>query len=467
MHTTEDAFCAQTLCWMDRHRMLQKGDTVLAALSGGADSMALLCVLEAERERLGVRLRAVHVNHGLRGAQADADAAFVRAQCAARGVPLDEQRLSPPACPGEEWARNERYACFARLAQAHGAKVATAHTGSDNAETVLFRLARGSAARGAAGIPPVRGPYIRPLLWALRGEVEAYLARHGVPFVTDATNETDVYARNRVRHAVLPALECVHPGAARNLMRFAAEMTLLADELDARAAALLCAARLPEAPGLPAALPPAYDAALLRAAPAPVRRAALARLIAAAAPLQKTELTALADALLEQGAGALQLSEGALLRLRQGRLTVERAAPPRNEHNAWTAPFAPGLLCAPGGAVWEVRTFNYEKIMNSEKNVRKHLNFCADYDMILDNACFRTRRPGDRFRPAGRGVTKPLKKWFSEQKVPVQARELLPVLADGETVLWAAGLGFSECAACGEHTKTAVEIVPRQTEAIE
>lgn len=153
---------------------------------------------------MGLRLRAAHVNHGLRGAAADGDAAFVRAQCAARGVPLDETLLSPPQNAGEEWGRQERYAFFARLAQAHGAKVATAHTCSDNAETVLFNLARGSAARGAAGIPPVRGPYVRPLLWAQRADVLAYLARCGVPHVTDATNDTDAYARNRIRHGVLP-----------------------------------------------------------------------------------------------------------------------------------------------------------------------------------------------------------------------------------------------------------------------
>ena len=142
----------------------------------------------------------------------------------------DETLLSPPQNAGEEWGRQERYAFFARLAQAHGAKVATARACSDNAETVLFNLARGSAARGAAGIPPVRGPYVRPLLWAPRADASlAYLARCGVPHVTDATDDTDAYARNRIRHGVLPALERAHPGAARSVTRFAAEMSAVAD----------------------------------------------------------------------------------------------------------------------------------------------------------------------------------------------------------------------------------------------
>ena len=183
-----DEFEARAGAYISQHQMLQKGDTVIVALSGGADSMALFHFLFSVQNVWGLRLRAAHVNHGLRGAAADGDAAFVRAQCAARGVPLDETLLSPPENAGEEWGRQERYAFFARLAQAHGAKVATAHTCSDNAETVLFNLARGSAARGAAGIPPVRGPYVRPLLWAQRADVLAYLARCGVPHVTDATN---------------------------------------------------------------------------------------------------------------------------------------------------------------------------------------------------------------------------------------------------------------------------------------
>ena len=169
-----DEFEARAGAYISQHQMLQKGDTVIVALSGGADSMALFHFLFSVQNVWGLRLRAAHVNHGLRGAAADGDAAFVRAQCAARGVPLDETLLSPPENAGEEWGRQERYAFFARLAQAHGAKVATAHTCSDNAETVLFNLARGSAARGAAGIPPVRGPYVRPLLWAQRADVLAY-----------------------------------------------------------------------------------------------------------------------------------------------------------------------------------------------------------------------------------------------------------------------------------------------------
>lgn len=444
--------------------MLQKGDTVIAALSGGADSMALFRFLLSWREKLGIRLRAAHVNHGLRGADADADAGFVRCQCAACGVPLDETKLTPPKHAGEAWGREQRYLFFARLARLHGAKVATAHTANDNAETVLFRLARGSSVRGAAGIPPVRDVYIRPLLWAQRAQIEAYLAGCGAAYVTDATNETDLYARNRIRHGALPVLESAHPGAVQNLARFAGEMGELAAYLDAQAHALLARAMLSQPDYLPPGMAPGYDAAVLAASPPPVRRAALASLITHVLP-QKAELASEAERVLCSGGGTVQLSETLVFRVAQGRASVE--APPDAlpwTQTAWSCPFLPGVHDAPGGMQLVVRLLNYEKNVNSGKDAENHLKFCADYDKIGQSVCFRTRRCGDLFRPAGRGVTKPLKKWLSEQKLPSAARGMLPVLAAQSRILWAPGFGFAEGLRADGQTKTAVTIEMRQME---
>lgn len=121
-----------------------------------------------------------------------------------------------------------------------------------------------------------------------------------------------------------------------------------------------------------------------------------------------------------------------------------------------------GVHEAPGGLCLVVRLLNYEKTVNSGKDSENHLKFCADYDRIQQDVCFRTRRTGDMFCPAGRGVTKPLKKWLSEQKLPPAARGLLPVLAAGSRILWAPGFGFAEGLEAGEQTKTAVTIELRQ-----
>ncbi len=216
-----DEFEARAGAYISQHQMLQKGDTVIVALSGGADSMALFHFLFSVQNVWGLRLRAAHVNHGLRGAAADGDAAFVRAQCAARGVPLDETLLSPPQNAGEEWGRQERYAFFARLAQAHGAKVATAHTCSDNAETVLLNLIRGTGLTGLSGIAPVRGIFVRPLLDTPRQEIEDYLAGRGIPHVEDRTNTDPAHTRNRIRHEVLPLLRQLNPRVEEALVQTA------------------------------------------------------------------------------------------------------------------------------------------------------------------------------------------------------------------------------------------------------
>lgn len=459
-------FDTRTAEYIRQHHMLQKGDTVIVALSGGADSMALFHFLLSWREKLGITVRAAHVNHGLRGADADADAGFVRRQCADHGILLDETKLTPPKRADEAWGREQRYLFFARLARRYGAKVATAHTANDNAETVLFRLARGSSVRGAAGIPPVRDIYIRPLLWAQRAQIEAYLAGCGAVYVTDVTNKTDLYARNRIRHGVLPALENAHPGAVQNLVRFAGEMSELAEYLDAQADALLARALLPHPDFLPPELAPAYDAAILAAAPPPVRRAALASLIAHIS-LQKTELVADADRVLCRGCGAVQLSDTCTFRVTQGKVSI--AGPPdalTETQTAWKCSFSPGVHAAPGGMCLVVRMLNYEKNVNSAKDAENHLKFCADYDRIQQGVCFRTRQPGDVFCPAGRGVTKPLKKWLSEKKLPIAVRGMLPVLAIGSKILWAPGFGFAEGLPAGEWTKTAVTIEMRQMEEI-
>lgn len=429
-----------------RYGMLKPGDTVIAALSGGADSMALFHFLFTRKEELGIALEAAHVNHGLR-AGADGDEAFVRQVCRRWGVPLHVRRLSPPAAgAGEAWARAGRYAFFEGLAAEKDAKVATAHTADDQAETVLLNLCRGAGVQGAAGIPPVRGPFIRPLLGVTRAQVAAYLEQNGVPHVEDETNASDDYARNRVRHTVLPALEAVHPGAAAALARFADAQRDAADYLNARAAALLDGARL--APGV-------WRAAPLRQAPPAVGRAAVRLAIAAAgAAPEKAALTGRAYRMLLDGRGAVDLG-AAVLRCTGSQL---RAEPAEGYVQAqWTVPFGPGRFAVPGG-VLTVALCPPQACKKLAKDHKKGLNFAADYDKIYLNTQFRTRRAGDTFAPAGRGVHKPLRKWYSQEGVPPVLRATAPVLARGSRVLWAAPFGFCEGAGVSGHTKTAVVI---------
>ncbi len=456
-----DEFEAQTLNYMRRYEMLQTGDTVIAALSGGADSVALFRVLAAAAPRLGICLRAAHVNHGMRGAQADADEAFVRDLCRKLEIALDVEHLAAPQKASEEWAREKRYSFFERISAEHSAKIVTAHTANDNAETVLFRLARGTAVRGAAGIPPVRGVFCRPILWAERKDVLAYLERCGQNYVTDQTNETDAYARNRIRHGALPSLAAAHEGAVRNIAHFAAEMADVNAFLDSQAQSLLKQAEAK--PKLPsAAAVQRYDAQMIAQAPCAVQKAALRMLIAQAAVQQKTSLVPNAQKLLYQKNGVLPLGKGVCLAVRQGLLGIEREAAKSAE--PWEHPMKSGYFQAPDGLFYKVSLINYEKNMNYAKDARKHLNFYADYAKMQGYPIFRTRKAKDRYRPMGRGISKTLKDFFTEQKVPQQIRDKVPVLAAGHEILWIAGFGFAQGYAPDDATKIAVTIQPQQTE---
>ena len=204
----------QVQAFLQEQQMVQAGDTICCALSGGADSVCLLRCLLKLAEPLHLTITAVHVNHQLRGAESERDAAFCEALCTRWNVPLHMVRCDVNAYAEQHRASIEtaaracRYAAFSAIPANH---IATAHTASDNLETMLHRLIRGSGLRGLAGIPAVRERYIRPLLIVTRAEVEAYLQTLGQDYVTDSTNETDAYTRNQIRHQLIPILKQLNP----------------------------------------------------------------------------------------------------------------------------------------------------------------------------------------------------------------------------------------------------------------
>jgi tRNA(Ile)-lysidine synthase len=205
----------KVLAAIEKYGMLKAGDTAVVGLSGGADSCALLLALLALKERLGITVTACHINHNLRGAESDGDELFVRRLCEERGVPLtvfsvDVHGSAQKHESTEETARKLRYEKFAELCK-NGERFATAHTASDNAETVLMNMIRGTGTKGLAGIPPLRDMFIRPVIFCTREDTEKYCRENGIEFVTDSTNLSDDYTRNRIRHKLIPLLEEFNP----------------------------------------------------------------------------------------------------------------------------------------------------------------------------------------------------------------------------------------------------------------
>ena len=228
-----DLMAGRVLACCQKWDMLPQGETVLCAVSGGRDSMALLHLLSALAEEGGFRVAAAHFNHRLRPT-AGRDEAFVRDWCREHDVPLTcgagdvKGFAAREGLSVEDAARKLRYAFLETAAADMGAaRIATAHHREDNAETVLLHLLRGSGLQGLGGIAPVRGKIIRPLLEIGRAEIDAYVTRHGLPFVEDESNRDTRFTRNRLRLEVLPLLEDIAPGCGG---RIAAAAELLRDE---------------------------------------------------------------------------------------------------------------------------------------------------------------------------------------------------------------------------------------------
>ncbi len=437
-----------------------EGDFVVRlaiGVSGGADSMALLRCMLRLAPRYGLCVSACHINHGMRGAHADADEAFVRAQCAALGVPLTVHRVPANEVPegaSEAWARSVRYAYFDTLIAEQGALLATAHTQNDQAETLLFRLARGTGVHGAAGIRARRGAYIRPFLNVTRAQVENYCAAIGQEFVIDETNLSSQYARNRLRGEAVPALQSVNDGALAHIGAFCDKMAHADAYIAAQGGALLAQA----AQGAQAAN--AWSLEILQGAAqgvdALVCEQALYQLVRPVRDAEQKYTDALMN-LVREGTGAVQLTDTVRFVANGGFLLCEECATPpvrrgqgasdpqrTGEGSAPKIPFALGEYHFAGGYSFKIELVsvqNYEKIQSVHK---KDLKNVADYAKMVASLFLRCRQQGDCYSPAGRGCTKSLKKYYNELGLCAQERAQLPLLAQENTVVWLWGQGVAQ-----------------------
>lgn len=431
------------------------GDTVLVGLSGGADSVCLTHLLQTEFPEL--RIAACHLNHGLRGAESERDEAFVQAFCVQLGIPCYTGR-APVAelagakhCGVEEAGREARYAFFEETARRLEAEVsgrvwvATAHTQSDQAETVLFRLVRGSAGRGLGGIPPMRGRVVRPLLSVSREEVEAYCREAGLSYVTDSTNASEAYARNRIRRQVIPELRQVNPAAEEHIARTAG---LLREEEEWLAELTATRYAVLERDG-------ALPAAELRSCPAALRRRLLAMFLERNGLPCSFERVARLEELVQSGAGAVELRRQRRVVCAAGWL---RVAEPEEDCPYYEFPLREGLFESRTGKVYKIKTLDTLPSAPVNKIYKNVFDIFLDCGKISGSIIIRQKTAGDAIRLPGRGCTKTLKKLFQEAGIPPLRRLQCFVMADRQGVVAVEGIGVAERVCCGPATTRAVSI---------
>ena len=441
----------------DRYGMLPPaGETLLCAVSGGADSVCLLFLLRALAAERGFRVACAHFDHRLRGEESTRDAAFVAALCERLGVPVHLGSGDVAAYAREkrqnleEAARTLRYAFLEETSDAlGGVKIATAHTADDNAETMLLNLSRGAGGRGLAGIPPVWGRRVRPLLPATRREVEAFLKALGESWVTDSSNLTDAYARNRLRHQVMPVLRALNP-------RFA-EHALRTSELLRRDEAYFedLAAQFLETHGKRENGTLRLPVSALSALAYPVCARVLRLLCGPALEAGHVEAVC---ALLEDGrSGRSADVPGMRVRREMDELVFGARAPetlPARE-------LPPdGELYLPELDLLVRRTEDALCEIHNSFNI-----FFFKKTKVCGKILIRCRQSGDELCLAGRSCTKSLKKLFAEARVPVSRRGLIPVIADERGVLAVAGFGADarRTAEPGERA-VRIELMGRRTQ---
>ena len=416
-----------------RYHLLDGVSTLCVALSGGADSMTLLHVLWDLRKTFGFTLSAAHLNHMIRGAEADRDEAFVKAACEKLGVPIITERQDVPAYArinkiSEELAAREvRYRFFESLPCD---AVATAHTADDHLETVLLNLTRGATLKGLCGIPPKRERFIRPMIDCTREQVEHYCDEKKIDFVTDSTNLSDAYTRNRIRHYAVPVLKAINPAAALAARRMSANLAKDEQYLSDLAGQAL-SDRLQE------------DTLLLdgiEELPEPVLRRVVKLFFERQLPdipLDNQHMEQLCGLTAKSGRVSLPGNHSAVSAGR--RLYVEK----KSGDGAYTVTLQPVI---------------HDFFTNNQNVHNLLLKNSLDCDKIIGKSVVRTRLPGDAMRLAGTNGTKTLKKLFNEYHIPVSLRAVLPVIADEKGVIWVSEIGAAARCAVTKNTQHAVII---------
>lgn len=452
--------------FVKRHGLFTRGKSLVVGVSGGPDSVCLLHVLVSLRERLDIDLHVAHLNHGLRGKEAEGDALYVQSLAQSLGIPATvgqrdakAYRKAHPRLSLEEAARELRYTFLAEVAEkvgAHATGVAVGHTASDQVETILMHLIRGAGLAGLQGMPPsiiLRLPsgaalrLVRPLLEVWREETEAYCTVHSLSPRTDMTNLSLSHLRNRIRLELIPLLKKYNPRFEEALLRLAQAAYQDISHIEAEAAKVWDPVVKKEKGGLTldtkniSRLPTSLKHHLLRM----VLREFLGDLM----DIEAVHIEEMA-AFLEKPAGrVLSLPRGLMLFQGYDTCIVARKDTdlcPLPELDGETRLSIPGETLLPG---WRVKA----TVSSKEGGGTEAWKAKLDLDSVGKELTVRPRRQGDRFHPLGMDVPKKLQDFMVDEKIPRSWRDRVPIVCSPKHIVWVAGWRMDERARVTSHTR--------------
>lgn len=427
---------------IERYGMLPSGASVVAAVSGGSDSMVLLNVLNLLKDEIGFTLCAAHVNHCLRGEAADSDQRFVEEKCREMGVPVHVLKIDVAAKAKEsgesfeECARRIRYEFFNSLGE--DMIIATAHNLSDKIETFLFNFSRGSTLRGLCSIPSKRENIIRPLIDCTKQEILEYCEKNSIEYVTDATNADVAYSRNRIRHNVVKEFTVINGSfekcAGRCISAISEDEAFLSSLADEYVENSRC--------------PDGFDAVKLSEAPLPLKRRAVIKITEECVGI--TPEFRFADAICDmlESQGKLQINGGVTVRVRKGILDF-----PKEAQEALASEITDGRAKF-FDSVIETQIVNIKEINNLQNISNQGLEYYLDCDKIIGRLVVRSRQAGDKISLKSRGCTKTLKKLFNEHEISPEKRNSVAVFADEKGVVLVEGAGCDSRVAVNKTTES-------------
>lgn len=397
---------------VEKYNMLSKGDRVLIGVSGGADSIALLEFFVSVKEKYDLDICVAHIEHGIRGEDSVSDAEFVENYCKKLGVKfylktIDAPNLAKKAKMGvEEYSRMARYDFFNTI---ECDKIATAHNLTDNIETLLFRLARGTGLKGACSIPAVRGKIIRPFIEVSSSEIRKWCNDNNIPYRVDCTNSDSAYSRNLIRLEILPLFEKLNANYQDNIDDFISDVNEDYSFIDNYVKSIYPKIVKDNEIDLPK----------LNELDLPIKKRILIMFFNENGySLNRIHLQSVIDITLKSGKS--QIKENVFAISAKGKIRLAKFNDLNKKDKFVT------------------------KILNIDEFKDKNIDFYCDCDKIIGNITIRARQAGDRIKPAGRNVSKTLKKLFNESAYPVEKRDEKIVVCDDFGIVGVIGLCADE-----------------------